>query len=84
MHVTPGRAADQIIKFDEAQGSNLVVMSTHGLTGVKRFMLGSVAEKVMRHIAVPVLTVKAFGKSLVAPLTEETHKATKQSGNAPG
>lgn len=69
-HVTNGRAAREITKFAEKQQSDLVVMSTHGLTGLEHFLMGSVAEKVIRHVAAPVLTVKAFGSSLLRSSAE--------------
>jgi nucleotide-binding universal stress UspA family protein len=67
LHVETGRAARKIVRVAERTGSDLVVMSTHGLTGLEHFMMGSVAEKVVRHVAAPVLTVKAFGHSLLPP-----------------
>lgn len=70
-HVAAGRPAAEIIRFAEERGNDLVVMSTHGLTGLKRFVMGSVAEKVVRHVSVPVFTVKAFGKPLVESSVEE-------------
>lgn len=66
-HVMSGRAARQIAQFAEEEGSDLIVMSTHGRTGLEHFLLGSVAEKVVRHVSAPVFTVKAFGKSLIRP-----------------
>ena len=42
---------------DEAQ-ADLIVMGTHGRTGVKRLVLGSVAEYVVRHAKCPVVTVR--------------------------
>ena len=69
LHVATGRAARKITRFAEREGSDLVVMSTHGLTGLEHFMMGSVAEKVVRHVTAPVLTVKAFGRSLLPPVT---------------
>ncbi|KAA3656941.1 MAG: universal stress protein [Calditrichaeota bacterium] len=65
IHITEGRAANEIIKFVENQNCNMVVMATHGLTGIQHFLMGSVAEKVVRGSQCPVFTVKAFGKSLV-------------------
>ena len=49
------------IILDEAQttDSNLIVMGTHGRTGVKRIVFGSVAEHVVRHAPCPVVTVRA-------------------------
>ncbi len=71
LHVGPGSAASAIAEFVEEQGIDLVCMSTHGRTGMERFFLGSVAEKVVRHVHCPVLTVKAFGTSLVSKDAEE-------------
>ncbi|MBI5473885.1 MAG: universal stress protein [Ignavibacteriae bacterium] len=48
----------EILSFAEEEGLDLVVMATHGWTGLKHIVLGSVAEKVVRHSSVPVLTVK--------------------------
>ncbi len=75
LHVETGRAARKIVRFAERSRSNLLVMSTHGLTGLEHFMMGSVAEKVVRHVAAPVLTVKAFGHSLL-PASESADTAT--------
>ncbi len=49
------------IILDEAQaaGCELIVMGTHGRTGVKRIVFGSVAEHVVRHASCPVVTVRA-------------------------
>ena len=66
-HVRTGAAASEIAEFVESNSVDLVALSTHGRTGLERFLLGSVAEKVVRHVRCPVLTVKAFGRSLVAP-----------------
>lgn len=51
--------ADEIIKAEEEVNADLVAMSTHGRSGISRFALGSVADKVMRGGSVPVLMVKA-------------------------
>ncbi len=64
-HVRKGHAAHEIIRFAEEHRSELVVMSTHGLRGLDHFLLGSIAEKVVRRSPAPVFTVKAFGKALV-------------------
>ncbi|RMF68519.1 MAG: universal stress protein [Calditrichaeota bacterium] len=64
-HVTEGRAARDISKFAAEHDSDMIVISTHGLTGIEHLLLGSVAEKVVRMAPCPVLTVKSFGKSLL-------------------
>lgn len=40
------------------ENSQLVIMTTHGRTGLSKVLLGSVAEKVVRHLEVPILTIK--------------------------
>lgn len=60
IHVARGRAAHEIVRFCERQNVDLIVMSTHGLTGLEHFLLGSVAEKVVRSAPCAVLTLKAF------------------------
>ena len=49
---------DMILSLAEAQAVNLIVMGTHGLRGFDRLVLGSVAERVLRHAKCPVLTVQ--------------------------
>lgn len=56
-----GRPADVIIDVADDLKPNFLVISTHGESGVTRFMFGSVAEKVIRHASCPVLTVQADG-----------------------
>lgn len=51
--------ADEIIKVEQEINADLVAMSTHGRSGLSRFAIGSVADKVMRGGSVPVLMVKA-------------------------
>jgi nucleotide-binding universal stress UspA family protein len=51
-----GEATPAIL--DAAKGMDLIVMATLGRTGLVRLLIGSVAEKVVRHAAIPVLTVR--------------------------
>lgn len=53
-----GHPADAIVKFAAEHPVDLIVMGTHGRTGVARLVMGSVAEAVVRHANCPVLTVK--------------------------
>ena len=55
--VAIGQAADEILKFIDANDVDLVVISTHGRSGVSRWFLGSVAEKVVRRSNATVLLV---------------------------
>jgi nucleotide-binding universal stress UspA family protein len=54
-----GNPTDEILKAVESEKVDLVVMGTHGWTGLNRFLLGSVAEHVLRKASCPVLTVRA-------------------------
>lgn len=51
--------AEEIIKAEEEINANLVAMSTHGRSGITRFALGSVADKVLQGGTLPVLMVRA-------------------------
>jgi nucleotide-binding universal stress UspA family protein len=54
-----GLAADEIISTARHTPDNLIAMCTHGYSGVKRWVLGSVTEKVVRHSGDPVLVLRA-------------------------
>jgi nucleotide-binding universal stress UspA family protein len=56
---TEGIAADEIIALGRKTADNLIAMSSHGRSGVRRWVLGSVAETVVRHSGDPVLIVRA-------------------------
>jgi nucleotide-binding universal stress UspA family protein len=55
--IASGNAAPEILSLAAERKIDLIVMGTHGRTGVKRFLLGSVAERVVRESPVPVLTI---------------------------
>ncbi len=55
--VMEGKAADTILDFATKNGVDLIIMATHGRTGVSRWALGSVADKVVRTSDAPVLVV---------------------------
>jgi nucleotide-binding universal stress UspA family protein len=57
--VTSGLVADEIIHEAERQKINLIVTSTHGETGWRHLIFGSVAEKIVRMAPCPVLTIHA-------------------------
>jgi nucleotide-binding universal stress UspA family protein len=54
-----GSAADAIASLAERESCDLIVMGTHGRSGVRRMLLGSVTEHVLRVSNVPVLTMRA-------------------------
>lgn len=53
-----GVSAHQTIVDYADKNSDLVIMTTHGRSGLSKFLIGSVAEKVVRHLEVPVMTIK--------------------------
>jgi nucleotide-binding universal stress UspA family protein len=56
--VDSGDPFEKIIDAAENHRIDLIVLATHGRTGLKRLLIGNVAEKVVRHAPCPVLTVK--------------------------
>jgi nucleotide-binding universal stress UspA family protein len=50
--------ADEIVRIAEIEKADLIVIATHGTTGWRRFMFGSVADKVVRLAKCPVLTIR--------------------------
>jgi nucleotide-binding universal stress UspA family protein len=59
--VIAGKVADSIVDYANKQGVDLIIMATHGRSGVSRWTLGSVADRVVHHAGVPVLLVRAPG-----------------------
>lgn len=57
-----GHPVDVITAMAERTNADLIVMGTHGYTGLKHAMLGSVAERVVRHAPCAVLTVRAVSR----------------------
>jgi len=56
--VSSGNPFDKILEAAESHRIDLIVLATHGRTGIKRLLIGNVAEKVVRHAVCPVLTIK--------------------------
>jgi len=76
--VDKGRAEDAIVEHAHKDANTLITMATHGRSGMNRFMLGSIAEKVLRATSNPLLLVRASDeikaesaaaiKSIIVPL----------------
>ena len=58
VEVATGHPADAIVRVAQDRKADLIVMGTHGRTGLQHVLLGSVAEKVVRLAPCPVLTVR--------------------------
>ena len=56
-----GRPAYEIVRFAEREGMDLIALSTHGRSGLTRWILGSVADRVSRGTRLPVLLVRPPG-----------------------
>jgi nucleotide-binding universal stress UspA family protein len=59
--ITHGMPADDILNYATKNKVGLIIMSTHGRSGISRWLFGSVAEKVIRHSTVPVLVSPPHG-----------------------
>jgi len=57
--IEEGHPADMILTVAEEEGCDMIVMGTMGLSGLKRLLLGSVAENVVRHAHCPVMVVRS-------------------------
>jgi len=60
--VIPGDPAEEIVRYIDAEGIDLVVMSTHGRKGLDRILFGSVANHVVTTSSVPVMTINPYRK----------------------
>jgi len=58
-HASIGVPADEVLKFADEQAVDLIVMGTHGRTGLGHLLMGSVAETVVRTAQCPVMTVRS-------------------------
>jgi nucleotide-binding universal stress UspA family protein len=59
--IVDGRPAEEILDYAKNNKVDLIVMTTHGKTGVSRWFFGSVSEKVLQHSAIPVLMISPPG-----------------------
>lgn len=61
-----GDAAGEIVRIAQQQKADMIVIATHGMTGWRRVVFGSVAEKVVRLATNPVLTIRAPESEILA------------------
>jgi nucleotide-binding universal stress UspA family protein len=74
-----GESAAEIVQLAAEVGADLIVMGTHGRSGLGRLLMGSVAEAVMRKAPCPVLTVRT-----PFPGTQPQRPAAAAVGQHPG
>lgn len=65
--VARGIPADEICEFAKAEEIDLIVMATHGRTGLKHVLMGSTTEKVVRKASCPVLSIRHPEHEFVMP-----------------
>jgi nucleotide-binding universal stress UspA family protein len=65
--VAIGHPASEIVRLAEEKAANLVIAATHGRSGLKRVILGSVTERLMRTIPCPLLAARAPRPDLLSP-----------------
>jgi len=65
-HLLSGDPGSELVHFAERENIDLIVMGTHGRTGLTRLLMGSVAEAVVRRAPCPVLTLKQPASALAA------------------
>jgi universal stress protein A len=71
-----GQTIPAILSFVSANACDLIVMGSHGRSGIQRALVGSVAEGVLRHANVPVLIVRLSGRRDKAQHTEAASAVT--------
>jgi nucleotide-binding universal stress UspA family protein len=59
--VLEGKVPDTLAHWAEKNGVDLIVIASHGRSGVSRWVMGSVADRVLRSACVPVLMIRAPG-----------------------
>ena len=74
--VTTGKPAVEILRVASEQPADLVVMSTHGLTGMRKLFFGSTAERVLRETTVPILLTPAHDHGPAKP--DDVKRAVKR------
>jgi len=65
--VLDGEVSSSIEEFAVAQGVDLVVMTTHGYSGITRLWLGSTADKLIRRLSIPMLVVHPVHDTAIVP-----------------
>ena len=78
-----GPAADPILRQAKKWGANLIVIGTHGRRGVRRLLMGSDAEQIVRNSPVPVLLVRAPGRELAPRAAKPRPKRQLETIEAP-
>jgi nucleotide-binding universal stress UspA family protein len=76
-----GDPTREILRYVETAGVDLVVMGTHGRTGIERHLLGSVTERVVRAAPVPVVTVGLDGSTDEVSSEDEARSLAREAAS---
>jgi nucleotide-binding universal stress UspA family protein len=57
-HILEGTPSEELLKFAESNGYDMIIMGTHGRRGLAHLLLGSTAERIIRTSKIPVLTLR--------------------------
>lgn len=74
LRVETGEPAKEILRIAQETPCDLIVIGTHGRTGMGRLLMGSVAEQVVRKAACPVVTVKSLAANEESSSQQETQE----------
>ncbi len=77
--VRQGEPYLEILSVARELGMDLIILSTHGRTGLARVLMGSTTEKVVRHADCPVLVVREHEHEFLAEKSRATEAAREQS-----
>ncbi len=80
---TDGSPVSDICSFAKEHDVDLIITSTHGLTGLKHALIGSVAEQVVRRASCSVLVVPSHPQTRMAKLKPDRHSAQRKPGESP-
>ena len=81
VHTLVGAVAPTILSCTQSLHADLIIMCTHGHTGFKRWRLGSVAEKVIRHAPIPVFVLPEIGPEPAAADQQAVHALVALDGS---
>jgi nucleotide-binding universal stress UspA family protein len=63
--LTGGDVASRIVQYAETQRARFLLMAAHGLSNLRRYLLGGVTDRVIRRAPCPVCTLKSYEQSLI-------------------
>ncbi len=74
-----GTPADEIVDYARAQDARFILMATHGLSGLREYVLGGVTDQVIRSSPCPVGALKSSSRSLIASETEDEEEVADET-----